>query len=157
MDNIYKSPSSDLAEGSTTSKHSKGHVFAIWAISILYLLFAANSLITLGMVFSGLIDLGETGSHYFGNLRSADYVVLVGIPFTEATAAIFFLFRRKACKYLWLAALAFNLLGYLVAIIYRDWAHDITLVKALGFTARITALIFIARYSAYLAKIKILK
>ena len=155
MDNIYKSPDSEISKAPATAKLSKGHVFAIWTISILYLLFAANSLVTLGVVLNGTIDV--SGSQYFGNLQPADYVVLFGIPFSEATAAILLLFRRKATKYFWFSALVLNLLGYLLAIIYRDWAHEITLMKVLGFSVRVVALVFIARYSVYLARLQMLK
>ena len=153
MENLPQSP--DLLIAPANSKHAKGHVFAIWAISVLYLLFAAYALFTMGAVLSGTIDV--SGSDYFQNLHPVDYAVLFGIPFSEAIAATLFLFRRKVAEYFWLAALVVNVLGYILAIIHRDWAQDITAVKVLGFTSRILALICIARYSAYLARLQILK
>ena len=94
MENLYKSPDSDLSVAPAYSKHAKGHIFAIWVISVLYLLFAAYALFTMYVVLSGTVDV--SGSEYFRNLRPADYVVLFGIPFSEATAATLFCSAEKS-------------------------------------------------------------
>ncbi|EDY21500.1 hypothetical protein CfE428DRAFT_0745 [Chthoniobacter flavus Ellin428] len=87
----------------------------VWVISGYYLFSSIFAVVSLWLVYSGLIPLLPGQRPYFNSLTGSDYVCTFLILVIKLVAATTLFFRRRAAVYLF----AFGLLAGLAFLIYQ--------------------------------------
>jgi len=107
----------------------------VWVISLWLSVSAGWTLLSLFLIFSGLIELNGGQEAYFNALSPFDYVLSIGISLANFSGAIYLFFLKRIAYYLFLGALILNILTSIWHVVSGSF------VEALGVSGLIGALI----------------
>jgi hypothetical protein len=87
----------------------KRRPIGVWVVSAFYLLSAGWTLLSLGLIYNGMISINPAQQAYFASLTSIDWVLTLTIGVAGFTAAVFLFLLRRVAVTLFSVALVLNL------------------------------------------------
>ncbi|MBT5705818.1 hypothetical protein OAH36_05310 [Verrucomicrobia bacterium] len=104
----------------------------VWVISIFYLISAGFTILSLVLIYSGLIPVNEVQKAYFDGLTPIDHISTVLIGSLNLLGAVFLFILRKHAFHFFLAGFVAGLMTTTYHIIAKNWIETIGTAGFIG-------------------------
>ena len=104
----------------------------VWVISIYYLISAGFTILSIVLIYSGLIPVDGVQKEYFDGLTLFDHISTVLIGSLNLLGAVFLFILRKHAFHLFLAGFVAGLIATAYHILAKNWIETIGTAGFIG-------------------------